>query len=305
MLAFVLSGAGNRGPLEVGALQALLEKGIVPDLVVGTSAGAINVAYLAAHGATQATVTAMGKLWSDVTTDTIYPENVLEIVWRLRSRSPSLYSNSGMRALLEGALPKTFKECQLPLFLTSTDLTTHRLFMWGNDVSAPLVDAVLASASVPGIHPPVTYKDLALVDGGVVANVAASVAIDQKATTIYVINAGYGGGKVAAPKGVLNVLGLTLSTMLSQSLLQDIDRAKQDPNVDLYHIHLPQFSDISFRDFRKGDEMIAAGYASTKAYLAAPPPAFVPAPAGAPAPAASPYGESVGGAQEYIPPYDR
>ncbi len=163
---------------------------------------------------------------------------------------------------------------------------------------------MLASSTVPGIHPPIAYRDLYLVDGGVVANVAASVAIDQGATTIYVVNAGYGDYKVEVPKGVLNVLGLTLSTMLSQSLLHDIDRAKQAPNIDLYHVNLPDFSDIGFRDFSKGDQMIQAGYSRAKAFLASPPPAFTPLPAQTPAPV-SPYGDVVGTAQEYVPAYLR
>ncbi len=48
--AFVLSGGGIRGPLQVGALRSLLEHGINPDFFVGTSAGSINSAFMAARG---------------------------------------------------------------------------------------------------------------------------------------------------------------------------------------------------------------------------------------------------------------
>ena len=73
MLAFVLSGAGNRGPLEVGALRALIEAGHQPDLLVGTSAGAINAAYLAAWGVSLETVDRMADLRRWVTAEIVYP----------------------------------------------------------------------------------------------------------------------------------------------------------------------------------------------------------------------------------------
>ncbi|MCB0072399.1 MAG: patatin-like phospholipase family protein [Caldilineaceae bacterium] len=300
MLAFVLSGAGNRGPLEVGALRALFEAGIVPDMLVGTSAGAINASYVAAHGATVATTEALGDLWRGVTSDTIYPENPLQVAWRLRSRALSLYSSTAMRAMLAANLPATFGDLAIKLYTPSTDLTRARLYVFGDDPAAALVDAVLASASVPVIHPPVQLGELHLVDGAALANVPASIAMDKGADTIYVVNAAYGGGQMAAPKGVLNVLGLAFTTMLGASLLEDIDRAKQDPDVDLYHIHLPDFAGLSFMDFSQTDAMIEAGYQRAKAYLAAPPPAFVPAPADE-----SPFAPGEAGAETYAPPFMR
>ena len=305
MLAFALSGAGNRGPLEVGALQALLEAGKIPDIIVGTSAGAINAAYLAAHGASLETVTQMGTLWRNVTSNVIYPENLLQVGWRLMTKADSLYSSGRMRQLLADAMPSgvtTFGDLKIPLFVTATDLTAHDLYIFGNNPKADLVDAVLASASVPGIHPPVKYESLQLVDGGVLANVPASIAMEQGADTIYALNVTYGGGRVAPAAGVLDVLGLTLSTLLGQALLQDIDRAEDDPKVDLYHIHLPDLGNVSFRDFSQTDAMIKAGYERTKAFLAAPPAPHAPALGATVAPI---YGKDVGRAQQYIPPFLR
>ncbi len=303
MIAFVLSGAGNRGPLEVGALRALLEKGIQPDLIVGTSAGAINASYTAARGFITEALDEMADLWRNVTTDTIYPENLLQIAWRLRTRADSLFSSKGMRSLLETTLAphaRTFGDCKIPLFVTGTDLVTSRLFVFGKDKGAPLVDAVLASASVPAIHPPVLYDKLQLVDGGVVANVAAHIAMDEGARTIYVINASYGGQAQNPAKGLLEVVGRSLNTMLAQALLDDIARATAEADVDLFHIHVQAFDGISFRDFSKTDEMLEKGYDIAKRYLDAGPAPFAPLPAAAPAPGApSHYGENVAGAVEY------
>lgn len=305
MLSFVLSGAGNRGPLEVGALRALVEAGHQPDMLVGTSAGAINAAYLAAWGVSLETIDRMADLWRGVTTEIVYPQNAIQVAWRLRSGEASLFGSGGLRQVIEDSMPpnvSTFADLSLPLYVTATDLQRQQLFIFGDDENAPLTDAVLSSASMPCIHPPVTYERLQLVDGGALANVPSSIAMDKGATTLYVINAGYGGGQLRAAQSALEVFSLTLSSMMSQSMLQDLDRASADDSVDLYHIHLSDFGNISFRDFSKTDEMIEAGYQRTKAFLTAPPPAFIPA---FDAPSPSPYGESVGAATEYIPPYLR
>lgn len=277
MIAFVLSGAGNRGPLEVGALRALLEQGIQPDLLVGTSAGAINASYLAAWGASVETTHKMEAMWASVNADDVYPEDLLQIVWRVKSKANSIFTNKGMRKMLEKALPPgvtTFGQLKIKLYTTATDLRTSRLVLFGDVAQAPIVDAVMASAAIPAVHPPVVYHDLQLVDGGVVANAAASVAMDRGANILYVINAGYGGEQIKPAEGVIEVVMNTLNTMLSQSLLEDIDRARRDPKVDLHHIHLSGFGDLSPRDFSKCSAMVKSGYDAAKAYLAVPAPAI-------------------------------
>ena len=300
MIAFVLSGAGNRGPLEVGALRALLEAGIIPDLLVGTSAGAINASYLAAWGATVETTRKMEDLWASVESDDVYPQNLLEILWRVKSNAPSLFSGDGMRKVLARALPpgvKTFGQLKIKLYTTATDLRTSRLVLFGDKPEASLIDAVAASAAIPAIHPPINYGGMQLVDGGVLANVAASVAMDRGARTIYVINAGYGGEQIEAAEGVLEVVTHTINTMMAQSLLQDIDRARADATIDLHHIVVAGFGDLSFRDFSKTKQMVEFGYGRAQMYLTHPSPA-APAPAAAPVPLAP-------DVTEYVPPFMR
>jgi NTE family protein len=302
--AFVFSGAGNRGPLEVGALRVLLNHGIKPDLIVGTSAGAINAVYLAAHGADDPAVTdRMAALWMQATEKTVYPGNLFSIGWRLINKQESLYNSDGMRALIQGALPSgvtKFGDLRIPLFTTATDLISSRLFLFGEDPAASLVIAALASASVPVVHPPVSYNGLQLVDGGVVANLPASIAMNHGATEIYALNAGYGGGKVEAADGVLEVIGHTISTFIAQNFLVDMARAEADPTVNLHHIHLESFRDLSFRDFSKTREMVQFGMERAEAYLANPAPRDLP-----PMDAPAPEGEKVGEAREILLPYQR
>ena len=160
MIAFVLSGGGNRGPLQVGALCALLDAEIRPRFLVGTSVGAINAAHVAARGFSQASLDALANSWRSVDTRIVYPGNLLSIAWRVLRRKDSLYAGDGMRALIQTALPPTvssFGQLQIPLFVSAAELRYNRLFMFGEDPRTPVVDAVLASASVPVIHPPVRF----------------------------------------------------------------------------------------------------------------------------------------------------
>ncbi len=276
MRAVALSGGGNRGPLQVGALQALAAAGIWPDFWVGTSAGALNAAYMAARGTPEA-LSDLARLWRNVRAQDIYPGHLLSILWRIVRGADSLYPNDRFRAYILEHLPpdvNTFRDLAMPCYITATDLRTARLYLFGKELTpdVPVVDGVLASATVPAFHPPVVFGDLQLVDGGVVDNVPASLAMDRGAHEIYAINVGYGGDPMAPVRGVIPILRRVLATFMAQSLLTDLDRATHEAGVVLHHIHIPDFAGISFSDFSQVDAMVEAGRKRAEAYLANPQP---------------------------------
>ena len=276
--AFVLSGGGNRGPLEVGALHSLLEHGIMPDFFVGTSAGSINSAFMAAWGPDIEATTRLSTAWHSASKAEVYGGNVIQVAWRLIRGADSLFLSDGMRRLLHEHLPpgvSTFGQLRCPCYVTAVDLRSGRLYLFGEDPSAPLLDAVLASSSVPAIHPPLAYQGLQLVDAGVVATTPAGIAMDKGATVIYAVNLGPGEEVQPPVRGVLNILSRTLNTFIVQSLLTDLDRASADPAIELHHIHITAFEGLAFDDFQHIDEMVAAGKAATDSYLAHPQPRLV------------------------------
>ncbi len=302
MIAFVMSGAGARGPLQVGALQALLEAEIQPDFVVGTSAGSVNASYIASRGLNPEALTAMHAQWKKVKFRSVYPGGLLGAAWRLLRNNQSLYPNDGLRKLISDGLPKgvtKFGDMQMPLYVTSVDIVSGRLFLFGEDTRSSVVDAVLASSSIPGIHPPVAYHGLQLVDGGVLANVAASVAMDKGALQIYALNAGHAGEAATQIKGVVDVLNWTLTTMMARSLQEDLARAVAETSIDLHHIVLRPAHPVPFGDFSRADELALTGYETMKAYLAAPHPRNVMPKE----PRQYDLGEVVPGAREFIPSY--
>jgi NTE family protein len=294
--AFVLSGGGNRGPLQVGALRSLLMHGILPDFFVGTSAGSINSAFMAAYGPELDTILRLADGWHSASKGTVYDGNAVQLAWRLIRGANSFFSSDGMRRLLEEHLPagvRTFGQLRCPCYVTAADLRSGRLYLFGEDPSSPLVEAVLASSSMPAVHPPVQYHGLQLVDGGILASAPAGIAMDKGAAVIYAVNVGPGGDVQPPARGVLEVLSRTLNILILQSLLLDLDRAAADPAIELHHIHITAFQGLAFNDFDHIDEMIAAGKAATDSYLAHPEPLLVERRVEGAAP-----GRMIGGARE-------
>jgi NTE family protein len=154
----------------------------------------------------------------------------------------------------------------------------------------------MASSSIPVYQDPVDYEGLQLVDGGVVACVPCSVAMDKGANIIYAINVAHGTEALPEVHGILRILMRTIDTFIGQSLFNDLKRAAADPAIELHHIHITDFSHLPFNDFDHIDEMFVAGKAATDRYLAAPAPSLIEPPVREAAPRLIP------GVREFVPP---
>ena len=100
MIAFVLSGGGNRGALEAGALVALFERGIQPDILIGTSAGAVNAAALALNPTLEG-AQAVAAMWKTIKQSDIFPGNWFTFAWRFLTGADSLSPNDNIRKLID------------------------------------------------------------------------------------------------------------------------------------------------------------------------------------------------------------
>src|SRR4051794_38046820 len=94
--AVVFSGGGSLGAAQVGALQALFEAGITPDVVVGCSVGALNAAFVAVDP-TAARVNELEQLWRGMTREAVFPDGRVTLARPLGSRTDHLYSPAGPR----------------------------------------------------------------------------------------------------------------------------------------------------------------------------------------------------------------
>jgi NTE family protein len=186
-IAFVLGGGGQLGAHEVGMLRALLERGIVPDLVLGTSIGAINGAAVAADP-TVAAIERLEQVWTRIESSDAFSGGILGRLGTLARTRTHLHDNDGLRRLLTEALPAERIE-ELPVAFqcvaASIEAASERWFAEG-----PLVDAILASSAVPGLLPPVAIGGEHFLDGGIVNSIPVGRAVALGARTIYVLHVG-------------------------------------------------------------------------------------------------------------------
>ena len=274
MRAFVLGGGGNRGPLEVGAIKTLISAGIVPDMIVGSSAGAINGAVLAIDP-TLTQVQHMATLWRDAGNKQLLNSPAYKVLWRMLRQFDYVTDTSRLRTYMNSVLPpdvRTFGDLKVPLYVTLCHLLTHTLYVYGDDPGIPIVDAILASAAVPGAFPPVWHEGECFVDGGVASNVPVQLAISRGATEVWAIDLAFDFDRQRKVKGVFSIGGLASRALLYQAVLRELTAVAQMPNVVLHHIAITGYQDVPLGDFTKTSAMLAEGERVAQAYLNAPTP---------------------------------
>jgi len=274
MRTLVLSGGGNRGPLQAGAIKALLEHGIVPDMIVGSSVGALHGAYLAAEP-TVAQAGRMITLWRDAGRRRLFGASPLSTFLKTLRGSDHLTDNRRIRAYIEASLPpgvRIFGDLQVPLYVTICHLLTQTLYVYGDDADAPLVDAVLTSAAVPGFFPPTYHGGQAFVDGGVISNLPIKVALARGATEIWALDLAFEVDASLRLKGAFDIAGYAIRRPLYSTVLHELEAAIQTPGVTVHHIALRLYPNLRLGDFSKTEEMLAEGARCARAYLARPRP---------------------------------
>jgi len=143
--AFVLSGGGNQGVAQVGMLRALLEHGIVPDVVVGTSAGALNGAAVA-YAPNLTGIAQLEAVWLSLTAAGIFPGGRLSRAWNVVRRGTHLFGDEGLDSLIDRATPaRSFADLGVPLRVIATDLDTGEEVVLAR---GPLKPALLASSAL-------------------------------------------------------------------------------------------------------------------------------------------------------------
>jgi NTE family protein len=263
----VLSGGGNLGPLQVGALRALLERGQVPDVVVGCSAGALNAAYLAREPSL-AQIERLAGVWRSTRRRDVYPGSALAAVWRFLSGKDSLYDNRGFYAFLQrqGSTPmETFASMAgAQLFITATHLRSGQLYVFGENGNDRVLDALMASTALPPMHPPWLVDGEQYIDGGTVTPLPLRVAIDHGATEIYALHVGNLMTELPESglvRGLLQLLNRSVLTMLHLQAEHDLLLARTARHVRLTYLSLRVPNPPGQTDFSQADRLIARGYA--------------------------------------------
>jgi NTE family protein len=272
-VAFVLGGGG--GPLgahEVGMLRALLEAGIAPDVILGTSVGAINGVAVAAEPSLAA-VERLTAMWAAIDRDDVFDGSVLARLATLARTRTHLHGNESLRALLEEALPVSrIEDLAVPFqcVAASVERASEHWFADG-----PIVDAVLASASVPGLLPPVEIAGEHFIDGGIVNSIPVGRAVALGAQRIFVLHVGRLDRPLEPPRWPWEVALVAFEVARRHRFVGDMAALAADLDVHVLptgQTDPPRFTDLSQFRYRSTAGIagrIERAYAASAEYLAA------------------------------------
>ena len=282
MTALVLAGGSTRGAIQIGMLQVLAEHGFVPDRVYGSSVGAINGAGFAADP-TREGLERMAQIWLGLRREDVYPQGRLHGPWLYFQQRDAVYSNSGLRDIvIEGFPHERLEESAIPLEVVATSLADggERWFTQG-----PAVDAILASAAMPAIFPPVEIDGERYIDGGVVDNVPIQRAIDAGATCIVVLLCS---PPIVAPQqskrpveGMVNALMIAIHARFVR------DMAHLPEGIEVILCAGPEGATRDFDDFSTTEHLIALGRAEASEIVRRYGLGTIPYPAPVPVPSAT------------------
>jgi NTE family protein len=261
-VAFVLSGGANRGALEVGVLQVLLEHDIRPQILVGTSVGAINAALLATNPTLEG-ARWLEKMWRQASEKVIERRDYVAALLRFVTGKSSLYDSNKLKELIELYFPKDirlFSDIKAAeLYIAAVDLNSGELHIFGIDRSQSIIDAIMASSAVPMVLGPWQYEGRQYVDGGVVSDLPMRVAVEAGATELYAIDIGPLQLAKRTPRGVLRVAGQTLDAVISHQLVNEYRWSSELPKEAIHYIRVEGFEDVRLWDFEHTAKMIEKG----------------------------------------------
>jgi len=154
--AFVMSGGGSLGAVQVGMLQALTARGVAPDLLVGTSAGALNAAFVAGHGASRESLDDLEAVWSRLRRRDVFPLQPARLGAAALGRAPSLFPNCALRCLIRENLAfDRLEDAAIPVHVVATDVGSGQEVLLSE---GDPVDAILASSAIPAVFPSVRIE---------------------------------------------------------------------------------------------------------------------------------------------------
>jgi NTE family protein len=255
--AFVLSGGASLGAVQAGMLRALYERGITPDMLVATSAGGLNAAFVASRPQTVETAKELADVWVSLRREDVFPVHMPTIFGALTKRGDHFVPCRPLRRVAATHLRiARLEDAAVPLHLVAFDL------LGGSEVRlsrGPAIDAVLATAAVPGVLPPVSWGDRLLVDGGVVNNTPISHAIELGAERVFVLLTSDPDerGLAVRPRRPLDAAVQACKVLVGARLKADLVRYAAE--AELIVLRAPNRARVQPNDFDQAELLIADG----------------------------------------------
>ena len=250
--AFVLSGGGSLGAVQVGMLQALARHHIHPDLLVGTSAGAVNAVWVAQYGMSADSLARLGRVWRSLRRRDIFPVRPAHVLRGLVGRTPAVSSSERLGELVRShSQIDDLREATIPVHALATDLLTGEAALICTGAPS---EAVRASAAIPGIFPPLRLGGRWLIDGALSAPSGVHHAVHLGATEVYVLPAGVPCALADAPRSALGVAVHSISFLVQQRLIADLENPLPGATIHVLPPLCPVT--VSAADFSHAAELI-------------------------------------------------
>ena len=248
-------------------LHALLERGITPDLIVGTSVGALNGVAIAADPSLD-TVKKLRKAWTELGRDRVFA-SPFGGAGNLVRKGTHLHSNKNLEAMIERLLPvERFEDLKVPFqcVAASVERAAEHWFDEG-----PITPAILASAAVPGLLPPVEIDGEHFLDGGLVNSIPIERAVLLGANELYILQVGRIEQPLTAPRNLLQVATVAFEIGRRHRFARDMASL---PDGVVGHVlptgeeDLPTgLRQLKYRDFTHVAKRIDAAHAAAGRYL--------------------------------------
>ena len=265
--AFVLSGGGALGAAQVGALRALYEAGIRPDLLVGCSVGALNAAFLAVDPSVER-LDELEAVWRKLERGDIFGRgrsgSTTHTLMRAVRRDDHLYEPDALRHLVRTWVPvKDLGDTAVPCHVVTTDLVSGTPCWWSE---GDPVTVLTASACLPALFPPVALGGSVHVDGGVSAPVPIDRALDLGALRVWVLDVS--GGSLGRRDDRMSALDVLLQSFAISRMHLDRPVTGMRPDQQVVRLRRPELGRMEMRDFSQTPRVMAAGYAVAREALA-------------------------------------
>lgn len=261
-VAFVLSGGGNHGAIQVGMLRALVEHDVRPDVVLGSSIGAVNGAAYA-QDPTLSGVARLEELWRGLDEVEVFPKSWLPNALALARRGEAIHSGDRLRGLVEGMVRvERFEDLVVPFQCVATDVANARE-VWFS--TGRMVDPILASSALPGILPAVEIDGQRYLDGAIVNDVPISRAVALGATTVYVLHCGTIDRPRPEPKRPLDVVVQAYWIARRHRFKRDLESLPA--GVEAIVLPTGDTPSLRYNDFTRSAELVRAAYAASEQFL--------------------------------------
>ncbi|MGJ0452347.1 MAG: patatin-like phospholipase family protein [Methylocystis sp.] len=259
--AFVLAGGGSLGAVQVGMLRSLTAAGVRPDFIVGSSVGAMNACYFAGQPDAGG-VERLAQIWLNLRRRDIFPFTLSAALGLLR-HADYLVDPSSLRGLIERHLSYVaLQEARLPVYIVATDMQGFAVtFSRGS-----AVEAIMASAAVPGIFPTVEVDGAPLMDGAIAANTPLWLAMTLGARRIIVLPTGYACALERPPASAVGRGLHAITLLIAWQLIRDLERLPEEIDVHLAPALCPL--NVSPYDFSRAGELISRAAAASQEWIA-------------------------------------